>query len=79
VDLEPVKVANNEEGRILQRFPVLQELAVGGLEVPLLAFVLPAEVTALPHISPAISTSDLFRALLEGVGLPGRVLIGGRR
>ena len=73
VDLEAVEVADHQEGRVVQRFAVLQQLAVGGGQVLALALVLPGEVAALPHVGEAVAALHLAGALLEGVVLAGGV------
>ena len=70
VDLDPVHVANDERGRILQVFAVVKQLPIGGGEVGVVALVLPAEVFALPDVGPTpIASAQSFGAGLERVPL----------
>ena len=70
VDLDAVHVADDEGGRVFEVFAVVEELAVGGGEVGAVALVLPAEVSALPDVGPALSAgAEALGAGLEGVGL----------
>ena len=75
--LEAVKVADDEEGRVLQVLTVLEELLIGGRPILALALVLPGEVTALPDVGPAAAAAGLARTLLEGVR--AAVGVGGGR
>jgi len=79
VDLEPVHVGDDEQGRVVERLPVAQELVVGGLQVLVLPLVLPGEVALLPDVGPAFAAAVLGCPLLEGVGGPLRVRVGGGR
>ncbi|MBN1321468.1 MAG: helix-turn-helix domain containing protein [Thermoleophilia bacterium] len=73
VDLEAVEVADDQKWRVIESFPVLKELGVGRLQVLALAFVLPGEVSALPHIREALAAFDLPGPLLERVGVAGGI------
>jgi hypothetical protein len=75
MDLKPLQVTNHQQGRVLQVFAVLFKLEISGAEVLVLAFVLPAEVVALPHIGKALAAVIGRDVFLKGVGIPG--LIGG--
>jgi hypothetical protein len=79
VDLEAVQVADDQQRRVLQRLAVLQKLLVGRLQILAFALVLPGKVTALPDIREPAAAANLLDALLEGVVLPGRVGLVGRR
>ena len=70
-------VAGHEQRRVLQRAGVLQELPVRGLQVLVLAFVLPGEAAPAPHVGPAAAAAGLGGTLLEGVGLAGGIAVGG--
>ena len=61
VDLEAVEVADDEQRRVLEGLPVLQELVVGGLQVLALALVLPGEVAALPDVGEAVAAARSSR------------------
>lgn len=67
VDLETVQVADDQQRRVFEGFAVEQQLVVGGYQVLVLAFVLPAEVAALPDVGPAVAAAGLADAALEGV------------
>ena len=70
VDLEAVHVAHDQERRVLQDFAVLEELLVGGVEVLVLALVLPGEEALLPDVGPALAAALLARPILEGKACP---------
>jgi len=67
MNLEPVHVGDDEQGRVVERLPVAQELVVGGFQVLVLALVLPGEVALLPDVGPALAAAVFGRPLLEGV------------
>ena len=73
VDHQAVHVAGDEERRVLEVGAVLVELEVGGVEVLVLALVLPGEVAALPDVGPAVRAVLLRSALLEGEEVAGGV------
>jgi hypothetical protein len=73
VDLEPVEVADDQERRVLQGLAVPLELLIGGLEVAVLALVLPAELLLQPDVGPALLAVGRVDALLEGVPTSGRI------
>ncbi len=70
VDDDAVHVADDQQGRVLQRLAVLEELVVGRPEVLALPLVLPAEAVLLPDVRPALAAALLGRPLLEGEPLP---------
>jgi hypothetical protein len=73
VDDDPLHVGHDEVGRVLQVQGVGLELAQGGVQVLVLALVLPAEAALAPDIGPAVTAADLLGAALEAVGLAFRV------
>ena len=77
-DHDALHVARHQQRRVLQRAGILQELAMGSIEVLVLALVLPREPAAAPHVSPSLAAAGLGGALLKSVGRPGRVRIGRR-
>jgi hypothetical protein len=77
VDLDALHVGDDEEGRVLQRLPVEEELVVGLAEVGPRLLVLPAEEALFPHVGPALTGVVLVRPLLEGEALCGLVHFGG--
>ena len=80
MDLDAVHVADDERGRVFEVFAVVEQLAVGGGEIGAVALVLPAEVSALPDVGPALTAgAEPFGAGLEGVGLAGGIGFGGGR
>ena len=72
-DDNPFHVAHDHERRVLKCLGIAQELLVGGVEVLVLALVLPAEEALLPDVGKAVAAGVLLRAALEGEGLAGRV------
>ena len=64
-----IEVANHEQRRIEERFAITQELLVSGIEVFLLAFVLPRETAAFPNIGEAT-----LPITIGFLGNPSRVL-----
>src|SRR6185503_4560213 len=73
MDDDAIHVANDEQGRVFKRLAVLQKLIISGVEVLMLPLVLPSEVSALPHISPALAAAVLVRAALESEPFAQRV------
>ena len=67
VDLEAIEVADHEERRVLQGLAILEQLLIGGLQVLVLAFILPAEPGLHPDVGPALAAVGFLDALLEGV------------
>ena len=53
MDADQLGVGDDEQGRIFERVLVGEELRVGGIEVLLVALVLPAEEAAFPDIGEA--------------------------
>ncbi len=70
VDFEAVEVTDNQQRRVFEVFAVLEELAVGGGEVFVFAFVFPAEVAAEPDVGPTLAAFGFVDAALEGVPAP---------
>ena len=58
-------VADDQQGRVFERLAVLQQLAVGFVQVGMLALVLPGEVTAVPDVRKAFAAAGLGGAGLE--------------
>ena len=56
---DPVHVAHNEQGWILQGLAVFQELVIGHIQILVPALVLPAEEALLPNIRPSIPAAVL--------------------
>ena len=79
VDLDAVHVAHHQQGRILQRLAVVEQLAIGGRQVAARPLVLPAEVAPLPDVGPALAAARPRRPRLERVAPPRRVRLVGRR
>lgn len=79
VDFEAVEVADDEERRVAEVLAIVVDLLVGGLEVLVLALVLPGEVVAEPDVGEAFATVDLVQGLVEGVTLTGGVGCSGMR
>src|SRR5205807_2132929 len=64
-----VEIADDEKRWIEKRLAVTEKLAIGFIEVLLLAFVFPGETTALPDIGKATFLVGLFRdasTIIEG-------------
>ena len=78
-DAEPHHVRDDQQRRVLQRQRVLPELIEGGVEIGVLALVLPREAVPLPHVGPAVAAGVLARASLEAVVPAGGVGLGRRR
>ncbi len=74
VDFNAVEVADHEERRVFEVLAVLEELAVGGGEVFVLAFVFPAEVAAHPNVGPAVAALGFSHAAFERI--PGAFGVG---
>ncbi len=73
VDLDPRRVAGQEERRVLEIRPVLIQLLPGGFEVFVLALVLEGEEATLPDVREAVRTAALLGPLLETEELPLRI------
>jgi hypothetical protein len=69
VDFETVKIANDEERRVIQVLTVLEQLLIGGLEIFVFALVLPGEKAAHPNVSETVTAGSLRDAFLEGVSI----------
>ena len=78
-DAEARHVGDDQHRRVLQRERVLPELVERGVEVGVLALVLPGEAVPLPHVSPAVAAGVLARAALEAIVVAGRIGFGRRR
>ncbi len=59
-----VEIADDEQGRIEQRFAVLKKLFIGGFEVLFLALVFPGKAALFPHVGKA---SFLGSGFLTGI------------
>ena len=79
MNLEAVLIADHQQGRVLQVFPVIVQLQVGGAEITVFALVLPCEVAALPHVCKALAAAGGGDVLFKGVGVSGGIGGGGVR
>ena len=79
VDNQAIHIAHHEQGRVLQRLAVLEQLVVGGIEVFMFALVFPAEEAPFPHIGPAFAAALLGDSLLECVPFAGWVHVSRTR
>ena len=77
MDLEAIKVTYDQQRRVFQVFAILKQLLIRLVEVFVFPFVLPCEISALPHVSEAITPGSLLGTFLESVG--ASVLISFRR
>jgi len=77
VDFEAVQVADHQQRRVFEIVAVELELAVGGVQIAMLLFVLPGEMALEPNIGPAARAVHLVKAALEGVEGPIRISGGG--
>jgi len=75
---DAVQIAEHQQGRILQHIAVAQELVKGGIEILVLALILPTEEAALPDIGETVAPAMLGGTLLEAERLAGGVGRGGR-
>jgi hypothetical protein len=73
VDLDALDVADDQERRVLEVLAAVEQLLVGGLEVGVLALVLPGEDAALPDVGGAVPSPALGDALLERVVVTGGI------
>jgi hypothetical protein len=77
VYLESVEVADDQERRIAEVFPVVVELLIGSLQIFVLLasalFVLPSEVITPPYISEPITAVNLGNGFFEGESLADSV------
>ena len=78
-DAKPTHVGDDQERRVLQGEGVLPQLVEGGVQVGAQTLVLPGEAVPLPHIRPAVAAGLPAGALLEAVGVAGRIGLGRRR
>ncbi len=65
MDDQPIHVTHNQQRRVLQCLAVQEKLVIGGVQVLVLAFVLPAEEVAFPDVGPAVAAAVLGRAALK--------------
>ena len=81
VDAETRHVGDDQQGRVLERQRVLAQLVEGGVEVFVLALVLPGKrAVPLPDIArPAAAAGVLAGAAFEAVALPARIVLRRRR
>ena len=79
MDLEAVLIADNEQGRVFKVLAIAQKLAIGGSEVFVFSFVLPAEEAALPDVGEAFAVIDGRDGLLEQEAFADLVCGGGMR
>jgi hypothetical protein len=77
MDLEAIHVTDDQEPRVLQGFPVQQQLLVGLRQAAFLALVFPGEPAAHPHVRPPFAAAGLVDAALERI--PSALRIGRRR
>ena len=70
MNAKPLHVANDQERRIFKGNGILLQLHISGLQVLMLALILPAEIPTLPDIRPAVAPSKLGRAALEAIPFP---------
>ena len=74
VDDDPLHVADDQIGRVLQVERIGLELAQRSVQVLVLALVLPAEAALAPDVRPAVSAAGLGRPALEAVALAMRIV-----
>lgn len=79
VDEVLLRVAGDQQRRIVQRLAVLQKLFIGGAQAFVWAFVLDGETSLEPHIGPAVAAAKLGDARLKGEELVLRVERSRRR
>jgi len=79
MDDNTVKVAKYEQWRILEGITIEEELVIGGVQVLMLALVLPTEETLLPDIRETFSTAMLGDAALKTEVFTGGVKFSRRR
>ena len=65
MNLNRLHVGNDQQRRVIQRQRVLLQLAKSGIQVFMLALVLPGKAILFPHIGPAIAAAGFLCALLE--------------
>src|SRR5262249_14473509 len=70
-NLESLTIASNQERRMFECDRILLKLGIGGCQVLFGAFVLPAEGSALPYVSPSIAAGRFggafFKAIAFGI------------
>lgn len=79
MDLEAVLIADDEQGRVLKILAIAQKLAIGGGEVFVFSFVLPAEEAALPDVGEAFAFIDGGDGLFEHEAVADLIRGGGMR
>ena len=79
VDDDALEIGDDQQRRVQQRLAVLQELAIGLVQVGVLSLVLPGEVAHLPDVGPPVAAGRLARAGLEGVPAARGIGLGRRR
>ena len=79
VNAEARHVGDDQQGRVFQRQRVLAQLVEGGVQVFVLALVLPGEAVPSPDIGPTAAAGVLAGAALKAVALPARIVLRGRR
>ena len=77
VNDDALDVGNDEQRRVLERFPVEQELVIGFVQVLVFALVLPGEEALFPNIGPALTAPLLVGSRFESEVLAGRIIFGG--
>ncbi len=79
VDLDPLDVGDDQEGRVLEGLGVEFELPVRFVEILARFLVLPAEVAAVPDVGETTPAAGFAEPLLEGEEAPLGVHLGRRR
>ena len=69
MDDDSVKIAQDEQGRVLKRIAIEEELVIGGIQILMLALVLPAEEAPLPDIREPVTAAMLGNAALKAEGV----------
>lgn len=77
-DDDPLDVADDQQRRVLEVLAVVEQLAVGGVQVGATSLVLPSKEPPTPHIGEAGGAVELGDALLEAVPIVRGVGLGGR-
>ena len=72
-DLDPIDIADDEQGRVAEIVLVGEQLDVGGFEVLALALVLPGEEVSFSDVGEAAPSTGLRHPLIEGVVVAGGV------
>ena len=76
MNLETIKVADDEQRRVLQIFTILKQLLIGRVQILVLAFVFPGEKTAHPNVGKATASGSLGNSFLEGVSVAFLIDLG---